>query len=229
MKKVIAFALWGTNPIFTYGIFQNIVLAKRYYPGWICRFYVDRKCPSEITDRIKQFKAEVRYVKTGWARAKYFWRLLVILDKNVQKFMIRDLDSRITIREKIAVEAWLKSGKAVHNMRDHKRHTVNIMGGMWAADRKAFLKLVDFKEIYERYVNKINSGWTLSVKTAKHLSCQAFLDWQVYPKIKNDILVHTSTHKKAETDLPFPKQCPKAGMDFVGQIYNNKNIPQVKP
>ena len=223
MKKVIAFALWGDLPIYVYGIFQNIRLAQRFYPDWICRFYVSEDCSKKIVNRIKEFGAEVRFEK--WNKVKYFWRLKVILDRTVDKFMIRDTDSRIGMREKIAVQAWEKSDKAVHIMRDHKRHTMNIMGGMWAGDRKEFLRLADFKKRYDRYIERLLTGWRPRTKMAKELSCQAFLNKDIYPKVKDDALVHTSVPKRSDTDLPFPKECPTAGIDFVGQIYNEKNQP----
>jgi len=228
MKNVIAFALWGKNPMFVYGIFQNIKLAKRLLPDWICRFYIDKDCPKKIKDRIIEFGGEVRIVTESWSKVKYFWRLKVILDRYVDKFMIRDIDSRIGLREVIAIEAWLKSGKTVHIMRDHKNHTMNIMGGMFAGIRKEFVALTGFKSQFEKYVDKINSGWKPRRKMAKEGSCQDFLESKIYPDIKDDVLVHTSVKKRAETDLSFPNQCPAGGIDFVGQIYNEKNQPQCK-
>lgn len=228
-KKIISFALWGNNPMFTFGIFQNIKLQQRLLPDWICRFYVESTCPKSIINRIKSFGAEVKLVTKAWEKAKYFWRLKVILDKDVEKFLIRDLDSRIGMREKIAVDEWEKSGKTVHLMRDHKRHTVKIMGGMWGAITKEFKELTSFRKNFEEYTKKINSGWLPNVKMAKKGSCQAFLDRRIYPKIKDYALVHTSTHKKETTDKAFPAACPEGGMNFVGQIYNEKNVPQVKP
>jgi len=228
MKNVIAFALWGDLPMYIYGIFQNIKLAQRFYPDWVCRFYIDKDCPKKIKDRIIEFGAEVRVLSEDWKRAKYFWRLKVILDRYVDKFMIRDVDSRIGLRESIAIEAWLKSGKACHIMRDHKRHTMNIMGGMFAGIRKDFADITGFKNKFEKYIDKINSGWEPNRQMAKKLSCQDFLESKIYPEIKENALVHTSVNNRAETDLPFPKDCPAGGIDFVGQIYNEKNQPQCK-
>ena len=38
-KRVISFALYGSDRKYTYGAIKNVELAKLYYPGWICRFY----------------------------------------------------------------------------------------------------------------------------------------------------------------------------------------------
>ena len=45
----------------------------------------------------------------------------------------RDLDSRLSAREEAATREWLRSGLAVHAMRDHPLHTQPLMGGMWGA------------------------------------------------------------------------------------------------
>ena len=226
MKNVISFALWGTEPMYVYGIFQNIKLAQRFYPDWICRFYVASDCPKEIKERIISMGAEVSVVSKTWEKVKYFWRLKIINCMDVDIFMIRDIDSRIGLREAHAVKTWLESEKAVHIMRDHPRHSVNIMGGMWAAHREEFIKLTGFKSRFKKYVDKVKDGWSPSVRMAKKGSCQHFLDKQIYPEIKDDVLVHTSQKKRAETDVPFPFGCPPRDINFVGQIYNEKNQPQ---
>ena len=45
--------------------------------------------------------------------------------------MSRDLDALIVPREIAAVKDWIKSGKALHIMRDHPLHKTAILGGMW--------------------------------------------------------------------------------------------------
>ena len=47
--------------------------------------------------------------------------------------MSRDLDSRITERERAAAAEWLESDKSLHAMRDHPWHTVPLMAGGWGA------------------------------------------------------------------------------------------------
>ena len=61
------------------------------------------------------------------------WRFLPTLDPSVTVMMSRDLDSRITERERAAVAEWLESDKSLHAMRDHPWHTVPLMAGGWGA------------------------------------------------------------------------------------------------
>jgi hypothetical protein len=63
---------------------------------------------------------------------KMSWRFLVASDPNIERYVIRDIDSRISRREKLAVDEWIASGKQFHVMRDHPSHSNNAMsGGMW--------------------------------------------------------------------------------------------------
>ena len=43
----------------------------------------------------------------------------------------RDLDSLPSAREDAALQEWLDSKYAVHAMRDHPKHTMPILAGMW--------------------------------------------------------------------------------------------------
>merc|ERR1719181_2466889 len=60
-----------------------------------------------------------------------FWRFLVNDDPSIKLYLIRDLDSTPSLREKAAVDEWIASGLPFHAMRDHPWHGVPIMGGMW--------------------------------------------------------------------------------------------------
>ena len=40
-KNVVAYSLWGNDMIYWTGALRNIELTHKYFPGWICRFYID--------------------------------------------------------------------------------------------------------------------------------------------------------------------------------------------
>ena len=130
MKKVISYSLWGDNPIYTHGALRNLEMAKEIYPEWTCRFYLDKNVPEDIVTKLKEGGAEVyKYMKDGDWYAM-FWRFLPASDPKVDVMISRDCDSRLTVREKEAVEEWLKSDKLFHIMRDHPYHKTEILGGM---------------------------------------------------------------------------------------------------
>jgi hypothetical protein len=72
-----------------------------------------------------------------------FGRFLVGTDMSVDRYIIRDADSRFNSRERIAVEEWIHSNKPIHVMRDHMDHCKNgvINGGMWGAKKGAIPNL----------------------------------------------------------------------------------------
>ena len=39
-KNIIAFSVWGDNPVYTRGAISNLVLRERHYPDWTYRFYL---------------------------------------------------------------------------------------------------------------------------------------------------------------------------------------------
>ena len=59
------------------------------------------------------------------------WRVLPLLDPLVDRFMSRDTDSELILREIDAVRQWLNASDATfHAMRDHPWHcTTEILGG----------------------------------------------------------------------------------------------------
>ena len=59
VKKVIAFSLWGQSPKYWVGARRNIELAAIYYPGWICRFYVEKGLPGNLVATLQGDNVEV--------------------------------------------------------------------------------------------------------------------------------------------------------------------------
>jgi hypothetical protein len=59
MKNVVAYSLWGEHPMYWVGALRNIELVNKYFPGWICRFYIDKNCKQELTDTLKGDNTEL--------------------------------------------------------------------------------------------------------------------------------------------------------------------------
>ena len=74
MKKLICFSLWGDNPVYTFGAIKNATLAKKHYPGWICRYYIADCVPEDIITML-EIMDNVEIIKMGkgdWTAM--FWR-----------------------------------------------------------------------------------------------------------------------------------------------------------
>ena len=62
------------------------------------------------------------------------WRFLPLGDPTVSMFAVRDSDSRLSFREKAAVDEWINSTLPFHAMRDHPAHWSPILAGLWGGN-----------------------------------------------------------------------------------------------
>jgi len=211
MKKIISFSLWGNDPKYLIGALENIKLQKQLYPSWVCRFYVHDSVPPLAIRELMKGKAEIIY-KSGnlghnMNKPGMFWRFDVLKDPEVERFIIRDADSRLGQREKNAVVDWIRSSKNFHIIRDHKFHSTRIMGGMWGATRE-IAKKIDYDNLLEQF-NKIE-------QKSIYGSDQDFLAQFIYPLIKNDCLIHDEFYfYKDETVRRIPHI--RIGEEFIGK------------
>lgn len=203
-QRVIAFSLWGANPKYTTGAIKNADLAPTLYPGWICRFYVDQTVPSEVVNQLKA-RSHVEVIQLdgdrGWKMS--FARFLPAADPDVEVLICRDADSRLNQREKAAVEAWLQSPQKYHIMRDHPRHNVPILAGMWGVKGN----VLDMAILVEQHlVDQADLGLRYGID-------QHFLATQIYPKTQSSCMVHD------EIFLQNPYPTPRQGLEYVGQVF----------
>ena len=200
MKKIISYSLWGDNERYTHGALRNSELANEIYPDWICRFYIGKSVPDDIIKSLKE-KGNTQLILMNKLGDWYsmFWRFLPASDSNVDVMISRDCDSRLTLRERAAVEEWLKSDKLFHIMRDHPYHKTEILGGMWGVKKPL---LNDMKEMIGKY--RIGNFWQVD---------QNFLREKVYPMVKDQTMVHDEFF----SNKPFPYA--RDDKHFVGQAY----------
>lgn len=208
MKKVISFSLWGDDPFYVEGAYKNIELAKEIYPDWVCRFYIAGKnTPQEIIDRLEAYpNAEVVVLDEEGTHNFTMARFTACDDEDVECFISRDSDSRLSLREKEAVDAWLESDKNFHVMRDHPYHTVAIMAGMWGMKRGAILGMKTKIE------NFIRGGYHADKKGVD----QAFLWGIVWPLAIQDNLTHDPFYTE-NAPFPTPERDPDSLTYFVGE------------
>jgi len=224
-KKVISFSMYGTKDKYILGAYENAHLVKKYYPGWVCRFYYGPQVPKKVILALKELP-HVELVpmnkNTNSVNASgMMWRFApAFMDADVDVVIVRDTDSRLSKREVEAVNQWLASDNDFHIMRDHKNHQQYIMGGMWGARNGVLLALRD------KYLNFFHNG--------RYGDDQKFLRDVVFPVIKKTATVHVGEDAPAYNKDPekraFPY--PKDHGAFVGEVVlggytfwkNRKNI-----
>ena len=185
-QNLIVFSLWGTDARYIAGAQNNVVVARYMYPGWTCRFYVDRSVPDKALATLLNLGAQVLVAPKSMPAAEYglFWRFLVEDDQNVALYLCRDADSVMNIKERAAVEDWLASGKAFHLMRDLPIHAELILAGMWGAHRG------NIGNMRKRIVDHVTGG---TKKINNKITDQEFLRMKIWPIVKQDVLSHGSS------------------------------------
>lgn len=217
MKRVISFSLWGNNPTYTIGSIKNADLALHYYPDFECWFYIHKdSVPDEIIEQLV-IKPNVKIIfKTGNLNDQkpMTWRFESIDDPEVEINMSRDTDTRILLREKLAVDEWIESGKMFHIMRDHPHHMNKqypIMAGMFGTRKiksvRDWRSRINKQKIKDRYDD------------------QRFLNETIYPLIKKDCLIHSSFGKLFNEEvMPFPIDYCKNYLFVGGYVYHDETV-----
>lgn len=84
-QNVISFSLWGNNTKYTIGAIKNAELALKYYPGWVCRFYIGQFVSVEIVDSLYSFSnVQIVMMKEFGNWNTMFWRFLAADDSDKQ-------------------------------------------------------------------------------------------------------------------------------------------------
>jgi hypothetical protein len=224
MKKVIAYSLWGNNPVYVINALVNADIALTLYPGWICRFYCSPTVPAGIVDELKnRSNVEVINMNRDESWNGMFWRFRAASDPDVEVMLSRDADSHIDIREKEAVDEWLASDKHFHIMRDNRAHSALILGGMWGA-RSGIL----------RDIASMIDGYTVKETNNRRNIDQEFLWSHVFPLVKGKAFIHDSVENRCggrTKDFPTPRKKPWRE-DTLNDAHDNnyigiiQNVPQ---
>jgi tetratricopeptide (TPR) repeat protein len=182
-RNVIAFSLWGDNPVYVHGAIVNARIAPHIYTGWTTRFYVDDTVPADALDQLRAAGAQVVMVDDpALARIRPMWRFLASDDPQVDFFLCRDADSRLNVQEFLAVQEWLASGRSFHVMRDHLYHMELVLAGMWGGKAGVLPPLRDWMLKAASYFDN-------------RFGDQAFLMEQVWPLIRDDLCSHDSAYQ----------------------------------
>lgn len=106
------------------------------------------------------------------------------MDKSIDVWISRDCDSRLSHREKNAVDEWLASGKTAHVMRDSHNHCYEIMAGMFGINNRLY---------YGHGYPPLSVG-AGSMKCSVRDADQQYLIKYLWPVIRNDHMSHDHWH-----------------------------------
>ena len=177
MSKVISMSVWGTNPSYSIGAIKNAELAKKLFPDWICRIFVDGTVPSHHIETLLKFSnVEIAQVNNEKIFGAY-WRFYSMFQSDHDIVISRDSDSRLSEREVKCIDEWLSSDKKYSIIRDHQRHyDWPILAGMWGLKGKLEDDILISMEQYGQH--------------HFYTSDQIFLKDILWDRVKDDVLIH---------------------------------------
>lgn len=200
--KYVSFSLWGDKPLYTIGAIKNAKLMGTIYPDWKMIVYYDSTVPSDIINTLKELKCQT--VEIHDFPYPSFWRFFASDIEDCEYVIFRDADSRINMREKCAVDEWIKQGTSIHVMRDHPAHgipygnnSLGILAGMWGIKGN----LINLTSLVKNFVKGRKDGYGID---------QNFLKI-IYTIFEFDRTTHDDFFEKK----PFPKK--RDGVRFIGE------------
>lgn len=153
--------------------------AREIYPQWSVRFYLDKTVPPVVVAGLQELGAEIVSKPSGMpVFKKLAWRFEVADDPTVARFLVRDVDSVVSLRERAAVDAWIASDRWFHVMRDWWVHSSLVLAGMWGGVANV---LPPVKKMVDRYSPR---------HAAAAAADQDFLRERLWPYLSTSSLVH---------------------------------------
>lgn len=184
--NVISFCVWGNGSAYYYGVLDNAIFISEKLPTFQTWIYHNNTIPPII----KQYLQKLERIKliempNTHSNKNRLWRFIPAFDKNVNIFLSRDADSRITEKEITAVTEWLKSDKDFHIMRDSTWHVRKILAGMWGCRNQILIP----------YTNHFLNYMTNNEDINYTISDELYLQKYIYPFIFHKSFIHSSYTK----------------------------------
>jgi hypothetical protein len=194
-ENVIAYSLWGNDPRYLVPLSESVRILPHLFPAWSMRVYydatVDHHYITDLGRRGVQLRQMILPVGQPGHR-RLLWRFEAISDPSVRRFLIRDADSLLNVKERVAVDAWSQSDFYFHAMRDWYTHTDLIMAGMWGGVGNILPSPAD--------LFRAHTGWRIE---NDHID-QDILSDTVWPAIRHSILIHDGIFTGTLGSVPFP-------------------------
>ena len=214
-KKLITYSLYGANPKYVGGAVKNAQLIGKVFPGWTARFYTDTATvPAAIQRALREAGAEIHPIDMAkYGNQSMFWRFWAAADADVERFISRDVDSRLMERDAAAVRLWEASGRPYHIVRDHPSHSLYpISGGLWGAVRGALPQIHELIDSFPA--------------NSQYLTDMLFLNSRVWPLAMFESLQHDAFSCDGFWGAqPFPVAHDAAG-HHVGQVFDAGGAPK---
>lgn len=204
--KIISISVYGTQDRYIVGAKRQIELARLFLDDWTVRIYTDN--PANFLGMPRVEVIEVKDSSFGM-----FWRFRPMFEHPDNIVLVRDSDSRFTIREVLCINEWLDSTSSLHVIRDHQAHYEwPIIGTLFG---------------YKGQLPSLLAN-TMAAQQQHHFytSDQIWLRDHLWPFAKDTSLVHcmqtTPWFRHLRTKLKNP-------FDFCGNGWTEHDLPIYPP
>ena len=215
--NVLSFSLYGNNPIYTMGCIKNAEFHKIYFKEWEMWVYHNDTVPTNILTKLEELG--VKLINTNEVNGFFgsLWRFRPITENNVVYFISRDCDSRISLRDEIAVNEWIESNKSFHIIREHPiGHGWVMNAGMWGAKGNS---IPNFMELMNNYLSINNRENDKSID-------QCFLRDIIHPIVVNDLFLHDEYFNYERIGVPIKRDRALDDFAFIGESIDENDIPR---
>jgi hypothetical protein len=178
MKNIIIFVLDKSDDNSINNCIENVIIARDLYTYWKPYIFV----PTNMNHRIKNklLILECKIVEIDTNIPSEYWQFLAYDINNIEYFIIRDYNSRISPKCRNAVHQWLHKKKKFHILHDHISHTDLLISNMWGSKANLFSNI---KHLLNKYL-----------KNNKNPSVNNFFIKVMFEKIKDSYIAHGWNH-----------------------------------
>jgi len=215
--KVISFSLYGEDPIYTKGCIKNAEIKKEVFIGWEMWVYHNDTVPQDILDKL--IELDVKLINTNENNGFFgsLWRFNPITEPNIEYFISRDCDSRISLRDETAVNEWIESGKSFHIIRDHPiGHGWPMNAGMWGSKGNS---ITDFKNMMSDYL-------IINNRTDDKSIDQCFLRDIIHPIVSTDLFLHDEYYNYEGIGQAIKRDRAIDNFTFIGESVDENDEPR---
>lgn len=171
MKKIVSISSYGANPRYIVGMHRQYELAKKLYPDWEFRAYVD--------DASKYHMPDANIIEVTDGSHGVFWRFEPLFESENNIIIVRDADDRITFRECALVNEWLTDSKRFVVYKDHEAHfQFPIMAGTFGCKGRLPTYLHDIMLQFSHDTNYYTND-------------QVYLRDHIWPLVESDTKLYT--------------------------------------
>lgn len=195
---------------------ENAWLAPRVYPGWRLIVFYDKAVPQDTVRTLHQLGCRMIPMDEQRWPNKMFPRFLVHDLPEVERYLIRDADSRLCARESVCVQEWIVERTALHVIRDHPYHLNAMMGGGWGLYKPAAIPQRSMADLMQ-------PRWSAAIKYGQDQDFLASVVWPLYWRSSTQHDTFKTARIPGTRPIPFVQGWPIEAFCF--EIFDEHNRP----